>query len=479
MTRADYPQIADLARRPRSYSRRVATLPTRSAKKIRVQRAQRDKKSIMADQYAIRPISDAEYASFRRVHDHSFNSGPAPAARWPRLLRQFEAERSLAAFDPALPAGRGLVGTTGVYSFRMAVPGAVFPVAGVTAVSVLPTHRRRGILRSLMSRQIADIAARGDEPIAALWASETPLYGRYGYGRASSHAFFQFGRGEGALSALAPADPSLTLGLAEPSEVVADLAKVYDAVLSGQPGFFSRDEDWWERVLDDPAEERQGRSPLRCLLAADGHGVRGYALYRSTPRWEEGTVLPDGVINVWELIAADPAAGAALWRDLLSRDLIGSVTADLRPADDPLLYQLHDPRRARVRVVDNLWVRIIDLATALARRAYSSPVDVVLEVTDGLLPANAGRWRLRTAGPGGAAGISDGAGISGAADCARTDEAADIALDVRELGAAYLGGTRLAALAAAGLIRELRPGAVGRLSTAMSWDPAPWCPRIF
>jgi predicted acetyltransferase len=431
----------------------------------------------MADQYPIRPISDDEYAAFRRVHDHSFNSGPAPAARWPRLRRQFEAERSLAAFDPALPARLGIVGTTGVYSFQMAVPGAVFPVAGVSAVSVLPTHRRRGILRSLMRRQIADIASRGDEPIAALWASETPLYGRYGYGRASSHASFRFGRGEGALSALAPADPSLTLRLAEPSEVVADLAKAYDVVLSGQPGFFSRDEDWWERVLDDPAEERQGRSPLRCLLATDGDGVRGYALYRSTPRWEEDTVLPDGVIDVWELIAADPAAGAALWRDLLSRDLVGSVTADLRPADDPLLYQLHDSRRARVHLVDNLWVRVIDLPAALARRAYSSPVDVVVEVTDGLLPANAGRWRLRAARPGGAAGVGGAAG--GAADCARTDEPADIALDVRELGAAYLGGTRLAALAAAGLVRELRPGAVGRLSTAMSWDPAPWCPRIF
>jgi predicted acetyltransferase len=421
----------------------------------------------MADQYVIRPISDDEYAAFRRVHDHSFNSGPAPAARWPRLRRQFEAERSLAAFDPGLPAGVGLVGTTGVYSFQMAVPGAVFPVAGVTAVSVLPTHRRRGILRSLMSRQIADIAARGEEPIAALWASETPLYGRYGYGRASSNASFRFGRGEGALSALAPVDPGLTLRLAEPGEAAADLAKVYDTVLSGQPGFFTRDEDWWERVLDDPADERRGASPLRCVLATGDDGVRGYSLYRSTARWEEGTVLPDGAIDVWELIAADPAASAALWRDLLSRDLVTSVTADLRPADDPLLYQLHDLRRARVRVVDNLWVRIIDLPGALARRAYSSPVDVVLEVTDELLPANGGRWRLRAGGPG------------GGADCARTDEPADIALDVRELGAAYLGGTRLAALAAAGLVGELRPGAVGSLSTAMSWDPAPWCPRIF
>jgi predicted acetyltransferase len=421
----------------------------------------------MADQYVIRPISDDEYAAFRRVHDHSFNSGPAPAGRWPRLRRQFEADRSLAAFDPGVPAGLGLVGTTGVYSFQLAVPGAVLPAAGVTAVSVLPTHRRRGILRSLMTRQITDIAAMGDEPIAALWASETPLYGRYGYGRASSHALFSFGRGEGALSALAPADPELTLRLAEPFASVADLAKVYDTVLAGQPGFFSRDEDWWDRVLDDPAEERHGSSPLRCLLAADGDGVRGYALYRSTAGWERGTALPEGTLAFWELISADPAASAALWRDLLSRDLVSQVTADLRPADDPLLYQLHDSRRARLQLSDNLWVRIIDLPAALARRAYAAAADVVLEVTDDLLPANAGRWRLRAALAG------------GGAECTRTDDPADIALDVRELGAVYLGGTRLGSLAAAGLVSEVRAGAVGTLSAAMSWDPAPWCPRIF
>ena len=264
-------------------------------------------------------------------------------------------------------------------------------------VAVLPTHRRRGILRSMMRRQLADIAARGQEPIAALWAAETPLYGRYGYGRASSHAFFRFRRGEGALSPPAPADPALTLRLAEPAEVAGDLAKVYAAVAARQPGFFWRDDDWWERVLDDPEEDRHGGSPLRCLLAEDGDGVRGYALYRTVPRWEQGTVLPDSALSVWELVSADPAAGAALWRDLLSRDLVTEVTADLRPADDPLLYQLLDARRARLQLADNLWVRIIDLPAALTRRAYAAPVDVVLEVTDELLPANAGRWRLRAA----------------------------------------------------------------------------------
>ena len=430
----------------------------------------------MADQHAIRPITDDEYAAFRLVHEHSFNSGPAPAARWPRMRRQFEADRSLGAFDSRLPAGRDIVGTAGVYSFPMAVPGAVLPVAGVTMVAVLPTHRRRGILRSMMHLQLADIAARGQEPIAALWAAETPLYGRYGYGRASSHTFFRFRRGEGALSPTAPVDPGLTLRLAEPTEVAGDLAKVYAAVAARQPGFFERDDDWWERVLDDPEEGRHGASPLRCLLAEDDDGVRGYALYRAVSRWEQGTVLPDSALSVYELVSADPAAGAALWRDLLSRDLVTEVTADLRPTDDPLLYQLLDPRRDRVQLSDNLWVRIIDLPGALTRRAYAGPVDVVLEVTDELLPANAGRWRLRASTAGGA---DDADGGGAAVSCSRTDDPADIALNVRELGAAYLGGTRLGALAAAGLVTEVRPGTLARLSAAMTWDPAPWCPRIF
>jgi len=421
----------------------------------------------MADPYPIRPITADEYGSFRRVHEHAFNGAPLPQARLARGLRQFEADRSLAALDATLPDGDTVVGTTGVYSLRMAVPGAVLPVAGVTAVSVLPTHRRRGVLRSLMHRQLADIAARGEEPVAALWAAETPIYGRYGYGRASSSAYLEFHRGEGALDPQAPADPRLTLRLAEPADAAAELAKVYDTVLAGQPGFFARDDDWWGRVLHDESAERPGAGSLRCLLAEDGAGVRGYAVYVVRDRWDDATGLPDGQVIIRELIPADPAAGAALWANLLDRDLVGSVIAELRPADDPVLHQLLDQRRARGRLADGLWVRVIDLAAALSGRAYSGPVDVVLEVSDALLPANTGRWRLRAAGPG------------GDALCERTGQPADLALDVRELGAAYLGGTRLGTLAQAGLVRELTPGALTPLSAAMTWDPAPWCPRVF
>jgi predicted N-acetyltransferase YhbS len=241
----------------------VKILPSKT---IRIQRAAQDMNTIMADPFPIRPISADGYVGFRRVHDHAFNSGPMTPALSAGRLRQFETERSLAAVDATLPAGEQLVGTTGVYSLRMSVPGAVLPVAGVSVVAVLPSHRRRGVLRSLMRRQLADIAARGAEPVAALWAAETPIYGRYGYGRASSVAYFEFGRGEGALDPSAPADPAVTLRLADPHAVTAELAKVYDAVQPGQPGFFVRDDDWWGRVLHDESQERPGRD--RCAACS-------------------------------------------------------------------------------------------------------------------------------------------------------------------------------------------------------------------
>jgi predicted acetyltransferase len=225
-------------------------------------------------------------------------------------------------------------------------------------------------------------------------------------------------------------------------------------------------------VVYDPADRRHDTSPLHCMLAEDDGGPRGYALYSAVSRWDSDTSLPDSTLNVREMVAADAAAGAALSADLLSRDLTTEFRLRGRPVDDPLLYQLADPRRARPRLKDALWVRIIDVPGALARRRYSAPADVVLEVRDDLLPANAGRWRLTTTGF-----AEDGAGLS--ATCGPSSSAPDVLLDVTQLGAAYLGGTTLGALAAAGLVTEGRPGAVRQLSTAWSWDPAPWCPVNF
>jgi predicted acetyltransferase len=421
----------------------------------------------MTARYCLRPITPGEFDAFCGVPIEAFNDAERPAEAIEQERMVFEFDRSLAAFD-----GDAIVGTTAAYSFQLTVPGGAVGAGGVTFVSVLPSHRRRGILSAMMRHQLADIAARG-EPVAALFASESVIYGRYGYGCASSQLSLRVRRGEGALSPAAAAGAgrgpgSVWLRAAPPAELRAELAQVYDSALPHRPGMMARDERWWQAILADPEFVRRGMSPQKCLLAADDSGPRGYALYRTKPDWD-GDGLPHGSLSVRELIAADRAATAALWADLLTRDLIGEVVAAHRPVDDPLLDMLADRRRARAYLTDGLWIRLTDVPAALRGRRYCCAADVVLEVTDEMLPVNTGRWRLRCTG------TADGAPAS----CERTTAAADITLPVAALGAGYLGGTRLGALATAGQITERTKGALAMLSAAMYSDPAPWCPSTF
>jgi predicted acetyltransferase len=417
----------------------------------------------MATTFQVRPVTEAELPAFQYVDRQAFNERPQPALSRANWLARLELDRTLGAFD-----GGTLAGVTGVYSFRMRVPGAMAAVAGVSMVAVLPSHRRRGVLSALMRRQLSDVAERG-EAVAALFASEAAIYGRYGYGRASWHLFLKLARGYGALAAGAPSDPALRLRIAEPRSAHAEMGKVYELAMAERPGLYARTEPWWDRLTHEPDSDS---APLvRCVLAEDDAGPRGYALFTSEGRWEEGTFLPDGVLDVHEAITVDPAAATALWGDLLSRDLITTFRLHMRPVDDPLLHLLADSRQGRPRLSDGLWIRLVDVGRALAQRRYACPVDVVIEVTDEVCPQNQGRWRLT------AAMTSAPAGFSGT--CERTTAPADLVLPVRALGAAYLGGTGLGSLAAAGLVTEITPGSVAALSTAMSWDPAPWCPMIF
>ncbi len=413
----------------------------------------------MSPSYPIRPIDMSELTQFMRVGEHAFNSNwpTEEFVSWERKV--FEPERSLAAFD-----GEEIIGTTAVMSFDLVVPGGEVGAAGVTGVSVMPSHRRRGVLSALMNSQLADISA-GPEPVAALFASESVIYGRYGYGVASSHLSYVIKRGEGMLDM--PANPP-ALRIDDPKSALASLTQVHDAVRVGRPGMMSRSKAYWEVTLADPEFTREGSSPMRCVLAEDGSGPRGYALYSARPTWGPDA-LPAQVLNVRELLATDRDANTALWADMLSRDLVGEVRFRSRPVDDPILYQLSDPRRTRASYLDGLWIRLVDLPGALTQRMYSCEVDVVIEVADDRLPSNSGRWRLQAGGP------ADGIKPS----CERTSAEADLALPIAALGAAYLGGTRLGGLAAAGVIEERRPGAVAALSAAMWWDPAPWAPTTF
>jgi predicted acetyltransferase len=415
--------------------------------------------------YPIRPVAEEELAGFLTVDQHASHGTPMSRRAHANFLARLEFGRTLAAFD-----GGTIVGGAGVFSFHMRVPGAMAAVAGVSLVAVLPSHRRQGLLSALMRRQLADVSERG-EAVAVLFGSESGIYGRYGYGRASWQAAYRLHRGEGTLAPGVPADPGLRLRIVEPLSVRAELAQVYDLALAERPGLYARTEPWWDRLLTDLHSDGESSRQIRCVLAEGDSGPRGYAVFTSTERWDEDAGLPEGVLEVSEAIATDPAATAALWDNLLSRDLVSEFHARMRPVDDPLLYLLADPRRVRSVVSDGLWVRLADVSSALAQRRYACPVDVVIEVADQLCPHNTGRWRLATE-----AGATP---ASFRATCEPTTAPADLLLPVWALGAAYLGGTGLGAMAKAGLVTEATPGSLAVLSTAMSWEPAPWCPMTF
>ncbi|MGW3350356.1 GNAT family N-acetyltransferase [Nonomuraea rubra] len=406
--------------------------------------------------YPIRPIDEAEWPAFSRVNEEAFGWMPHPKQA-ERFKAQTEFGRTLAAFD-----GEQIVGVTGIFSLPMTVPGGQLPVAGVTAVSVLASHRRRGVLSSLMRRQLADIRERG-ESVAALYASESLIYGRYGYGRAAAELALKIDTRHSAFVPGAPQDPSLRLRVARPADVRPELEKLFASIVPHRPGRYERKPEFWTSVLADEEYDQRGNGPLRSILAEDDHGVRGYALFRIKPSWDE-TAIPDGTLKLQELEAADPAAYALLWRSVLDRDLVSTVEAG-RPLDDPLIALVADQRRLRARWFDELWVRVVQIDQALTGRAYSAPVDVVIEVEDDVCPWNARRWRLT-------------ADLTGA-ECKPVDEEPDVTLPVAALGSAYLGDGTLGEQLGAGLLREHSSGAVRRLATAMSWSPKPWAGLTF
>jgi predicted acetyltransferase len=413
--------------------------------------------------YPIRVIRADEAGAFGKVPAKAFlEPWPAEAAEREEIVT--ELDRTIAAFD-----GPQLVGSGSAYSFRLAVPGGEVPAAGLTTVAVLPSYRRRGILTGLMDYLMTDAASRS-EPVAILFATEAGIYGRFGFGLASMIQDFTIRRGEGQLTlgAAVSGPDRPRLRAVEPAAAQAQLAQVFDAVFARQPGTLARDERWWRCLLTDPEVMRRGMSPLYCLLAEDDSGPRGYVLYRTKAGWDDEH-LPDGQLNVRELHATDPAATAALWADVLSRDLVSEVTASMRPADDPLPAMLGDPRRARGSLRDALWLRLLDLPAALSRRRYAAAADVVLEVIDPVISANQGRWRLVTAGP----------AEDGPASCEPAERDADIRLTVQALGAAYLGGASFGQLAGAGHVAERTPGSLAVLAAAMSWDRAPYNGMMF
>jgi predicted acetyltransferase len=352
--------------------------------------------------------------------------------------------------------GAEIVANTASFARELGVPGGAVPAAHVTMVAVEPTHHRRGLLRRLMTHQLQTVG----ESVAVLWATEGRIYQRFGYGMAAKSASLEIKVRE--IEILAPAVGEVRAGV--PAEVRKELVEAYERARAFQPGLSSRPASWWDVIVADPPSRRNGYTARRALLFERDGTVEGYALWRAKQGWSH--TGPDSETRVIELVAATPEAHAALWRFLVSVDLARTVVAGPIGADDPVMHLVNEPNALGARVGDGLWVRLVDLPRALAARRYAAPLDVVFEVTDDLLPANAGRWRLRVA-------------ADGTAECSPTSDSPDLTGGIAELGAAYLAGTSLGQLALIGRVRELRPGALAAASTAFSWPIRPTAIEIF
>ncbi|HTJ71296.1 MAG TPA: GNAT family N-acetyltransferase [Actinospica sp.] len=403
-----------------------------------------------ASELTVRPLRDADMDRLIHVDNIAFLEEPysPELIAWQR--RFLEVDRSIGIFD-----GDTQVGGASIFTMQLTVPDArLVPLAGVTWVSMLPTHRRRGGLTKMMRHQLHDLHERGAEAIAGLTASHPAIYGRFGYGRPTQDVSLTVPRAHNALR-LPDGVDDVTLRLVDPKSAISICQQKYAHGALLRPGMVSRPDIWFEFDAADLDQIRDDKSKLRLVLAErDGETV-GYATYRT----KSGSGS-NGEVLVSYVYGDDMAAYAALWQMLLNVDLTSSTVVDGIPTDDPLFAMLESSRYAKPALHDGVYLRLVDVDRALSARTYAAPIDVVFEVTDAFCPWNAGRWRL----------VGDEKG----ATCTRTDSAADLAIDVRELASVYLGGITLRSLALANQVTELTTGAARAASRAFASDLAPW-----
>ena len=395
----------------------------------------------------IRPITAEETEEFLRKESLAFGHilRDEDLAAYPGMR---ELDRSLAAFD-----GGRMVGGAHSRSFHMNVPGGRLPTAGILDVTVQPTHRRRGILTALMTNQLAGVHERG-EPLAALTASETVIYGRFGYGISVVHERWNIDRPYTAYSA--PYEPKGRLEFVEPAQMRKTSPDVYRMATALRPGVIERSADAWDSIATDYPPDRGGASAFfHVEFYGDEGNLDGYARYR----------IKSGALRVDELVSVTDDAHAALWRLCFDVDLTSSTAARQRPVDDPMPWMLAEPGRLQRTPYDGLWVRLVDVQAALAGRTYLQKGRLVMEVRDAFCPWNDGRYVL-DGGPEGA-------------ECSPTDAEPDLALSVTDLAAAYLGAVSFTTLSHAGRVEQLSEGALALADSMFATKLKPWCPFSF
>jgi len=400
--------------------------------------------------FPVRTITPEEFGSWEGVLGASFGFDPRPEEQevW---KKRAEFDRYLGAFD-----GDDMVGTGGALTFSMAVPGGAFlPFGGITAIATRPTHRRRGVLTAVMRRLLQQATERG-EVISALWAAESRIYRRFGYGVAVEGCSLKIERAHAALADDRP--PPGKLRQVGGEEARAVFPGIYARATEGIPGTMPRGERDWEMYFYDPEHWRDGATAHRYVVYEGEGGPEGYVLYRQKEDWEGN--YPHSEVRIGDLQAVTGEAYRALWRYCFGIDLVWMVKASTRRLREPLALLLEDPRWLQHSRTDHIWLRLLDVAGALAARRYSTEGEVVLEVIDEFTPKAGGRFRLR--------GGPDGA------ECARTRRSAEVTIASADLAAAYLGDARLADLAWLGRVQG-EVEAVSRAQRMLQWPVQPWC----
>lgn len=402
-----------------------------------------------------RVISKEELPHWRRFVRRGFNDHlhPDEVAR----LRDGRADmdRLFGGFE-----GEQLVSTGGADSHLLTVPGGTpLPTAAIAYVGTAATHRRQGLLTGMM-RSLLNQAREREEPLAALWASQSAIYTRFGFGQATVAERWEIEKSRTAF-AYSPEAPG-RLRFVDHDEALTLMPGIWAEASALRAGFLDRSERRWRYFFFDEERVRNGWSGMFHVVYEHEGRPEGYAAYR-LKHIDPGDDPME--MSVLESVTVSDAAHTAIWRFLFDVDLVETVRADNRPPDDPVWWMLADPRRLRRTSEDGLWVRLIDPVRALEARSFGADGRIVINVEDRFLPDAGGIFELD---------ISHGAGV-----CKRSTASPDITLSAPELGAAYLGGARLATMARAGRVVEHTDGAVRLFDRMFASAQAPWTAHHF
>jgi predicted acetyltransferase len=405
----------------------------------------------------IRPVREDELPGYIESLSTGFLDRPDVARAARELASVWDLERSLGAWQD----GR-VCGTFRSFPTELTVPGgAQLPAAAISAVTVLPTHRRRGILTSMVAAGHAAARERG-ETVSVLHASEYPIYGRFGYGMGAREGTWTLAtdglRFHGA--------PRGTVDLVPVDAASRDVVVgVFEAWRGRQPGEIRRREVSWE--FDLALREEFWGTPWKGWLVVhrdEAGAADGYARYHADGRWENRQ--PRGILHLDELIALTDAANATLWRFLADTDWVATVRAERRSPSDRLPWLIVNARAASLSDVgDGIWVRLLDVPRALEARTWEREARLVIEIVDPEAPG--GRLRVALdAGPGGAT-------------CRVTAATPDLTVHAAAIGAAYLGGSPLRDAVLAFGWDEHRSGALRTADALFRTMDEPWCSTFF